>query len=393
MDSTRTPVAPAQYGWLQRESARWEQAGLVEAGTSQRLLDLYSADVSAARKAGVTRLLLGGGLAFVGVGLFWLVAANLDQLPPLARWITVLVLWVAALVGAEALAARRTAGHRVPPALVGGMRLLAALLVGGVIFQAAQSLQVPAYEPKLVGLWAVGALAQAYAVRGILPLLVGIAAAQVYTVWQVAENEPSGLGVVLAFGLLAVGYVSVAALHDDDAFGRSWRFIGVLTGLVALFAAAIPDVDADDFALDWPLVLLGAVAGVLALLALVRGSAQRLEVAGAATLVVIAALLVLWEAGDRPDAVGPEDWAHALVSVAVYVVAALGVAALGIRHDFAPLTWLATAALVVFTTFQSFAVFGQIVQGGVLFVLLGLVLVGTGFGFDRARRELAEVIA
>ena len=46
-------------------------------------------------------------------------------------------------------------------------------------------------------------------------------------------------------------------------------------------------------------------------------------------------------------------------------------------------------ALVVFTTFQSFAVFAAIIQGAWLFVVLGLVFLGTGFLFDRARRGIS----
>ena len=65
---------------------------------------------------------------------------------------------------------------------------------------------------------------------------------------------------------------------------------------------------------------------------------------------------------------------------------------LGILRDSWRLTALATAGLVVFTTFQSFAVFAQIIQGAWLFVVLGLVFLGTGYGFDRARRELAATL-
>jgi hypothetical protein len=66
---------------------------------------------------------------------------------------------------------------------------------------------------------------------------------------------------------------------------------------------------------------------------------------------------------------------------------------LGIRRSSDWLTYLALAALVVFTTFQSFAVFAQIIQGAWLFVVLGLVFLGSGYLFDRARRELAEAVA
>lgn len=397
METSRsaTPVAPEQLAWLERESARWAVAGIVDRDAAARIRELYTADRQASRRTSATRLLLVAGASFVGVGLLWLIAANLDQLPPMARWLAVVAFWVAALAGAEALAARRARGTRVPPALVGAVRLLAALLVGGVIFQAAQSLQVPAYEPKLVGLWAVGALAQAYAVRGILPLLVGLAAAQAWVVWQVTESELDGLSVVLCFGLVAVVYLAIAACHAGSrpAFTAAWRGVGVLAGLVALFVAAIPDVEPGGFSVTWRLGAALLVAGVLAVAGVLRSRAAWPEIAGAVVLVGVAAGLVLWEAGADSSRVGALDWAHAAVSVTAYVVAALGVAALGIRHDFAPLTWLATGALVLFTTFQSFAVFARIIEGGWLFVVLGLVLVGSGLAFDRARRELAEVIA
>jgi hypothetical protein len=46
----------------------------------------------------------------------------------------------------------------------------------------------------------------------------------------------------------------------------------------------------------------------------------------------------------------------------------------------------------VFTTFQSFAVFAPIIEGAWLFVVLGLIFLGTGFTFDRARRHLAAAL-
>ena len=92
------------------------------------------------------------------------------------------------------------------------------------------------------------------------------------------------------------------------------------------------------------------------------------------------------------DAVGAAEWAHAAVSVTAYVVVAIGVALLGTRHDSWRLTVVATGALVVFTTFQSFAVFAPIIQGAWLFVVLGLVFLGTGFVFDRTRRRLAAAL-
>ncbi len=48
--------------------------------------------------------------------------------------------------------------------------------------------------------------------------------------------------------------------------------------------------------------------------------------------------------------------------------------------------------LVVFTTFQSFAVFAPIVTGAWAVRRARHRVLGTGFLFDRARRELAQVL-
>jgi uncharacterized membrane protein len=92
------------------------------------------------------------------------------------------------------------------------------------------------------------------------------------------------------------------------------------------------------------------------------------------------------------DSVTDAGVANAAVSVVVYVVVAVGVAVVGALRESWRLTALATTALVVFTTVQSFSVFAQLLEGAWLFVALGLVFLGTGFGFDRARRRLVAAV-
>jgi len=46
------------------------------------------------------------------------------------------------------------------------------------------------------------------------------------------------------------------------------------------------------------------------------------------------------------------------------------------------------AALVLFTAVQSFAVFAPIVTGAALFLVLGVIFLGSGYLFDRGRRHL-----
>ena len=135
------------------------------------------------------------------------------------------------------------------------------------------------------------------------------------------------------------------------------------------------------------MVVAGLAVVAAAALAPGRG---RLEALGALAAAGAAVALVLWEAGSDPDAaLTAGAVAHAAVSVLVYVLVAVAVAVVGTLRDSWRLTSLATAALVVFTTFQSFAVFARIVTGAWLFLLLGVVFLATGLLFDRARRGLA----
>ena len=388
------PASPAQLSWLRTELDAWQQEGLVGPDLAATLTARYHET----KRFSVGRLLLTLGALFVGIGLIWLVAANLEQLPPLLRFVAVAVIWLALLASGELLATRQARQPGIPRPLVFAVRLLAALAFGAVIFQAAQSLQVPAYEPRLVGLWAAGALVHAYVARGAGPLLVAITAGSTWFVWQTLWDEPSGFSAVLALVVLAATGLAAATLHTGgpaiDRFAAPWREAGALFALAALFVAALPYVGLDGF--EWnPWLVGGLVVATLTSAAAflrARGVPDRLESLTGAGVAVAAVGLAAWETSTNLDAVGPVEWAHAAVSVTAYVAAAIGIALLGTRHDSWRLTALATGSLVVFTTFQSFAVFAPIIEGAWLFVVLGLIFLGTGFAFDRARRRLAAAL-
>lgn len=377
------PVPTAQLAWLESELASWRATGIVDDTQAQAIRSGYVG----VRRFSLNRLLLFLGGGFVGVGLIWLVATNLDEMSPLLRFAVVTALWLGFVAIAELLT--RRGAHLV----VGAFRLLAAVSFGAVVFQAAQSLQVPAYEPSLVGAWGVGALVYAYAVRGVAPLLVGIAATSTWFVWDVADSAEDGMGFVLPVLLAAVVAGVVAVVHAArrrSAFAAPWREASALLALLGLFVAAFPSVDLERFVWSAPVVvgLAVAVTAVTAAAVLTRGLSQA-EVLVPAASVAAGALLVLWEPPEPLNGVvAASGYAHAFVSVAVYVLAAGWYAVLGILRDSHRLTFLATGALVLFTTVQSFAVFAPIITGAALFLVLGVVFLGTGYLFDRGRRHL-----
>ena len=377
----------AQLEWLRQESSQWQAEGLVSAEQAERLLARYSPS----RGFSLGRLLLGLGACFFGVGLIWLVASNLEELSPGVRFGVVAVLWLAFLLGAEVLHARR-----VSPVVVGAARTLAAFAVGAVVFQAAQSLQVPAYEARLVGVWGVAALLHAYLTRARGPLLVGLAGTAAWSVWHGVGDDPTFADFVWTFALTGALMVAVAALHRGDRrdFAAPWRSVGAALALVGLFVACLPFDEGIDLSFGWWHGLLLALALVASLVAVLRG--DRLDAAEVAVSLGSAAtgmLMVAWVAASNSARVDVGDVAHACVGVLLYVGLAVGLAVSGTLRDSRTLTTLSTVGLVVFTTFQSFAVFGEIITGAWLFLVLGLVFLATGFGFDRARRRIADELA
>ena len=100
------PAPPAYLQWLREEVTDWQRAGLVDETAAGAILQRYHP----ARKVSLASMLLRLGAVFIGFGVIWLVASNLDQLSPGARFLTVCGFWVAATVGGEVLAGRRAHG-------------------------------------------------------------------------------------------------------------------------------------------------------------------------------------------------------------------------------------------------------------------------------------------
>ena len=392
----RHPATSAQLSWLEREVEAWRSEGLVDADTAVAIRDRYVVH----RRVTLARIVLTLGAAFVGLGLIWLVAANLDRMSPLLRFLLMVLVWVGLVTASELLARRREHTGTIPAPVLGVVRMLAAAAYGAVVFQAAQSLQVSTYDPILVGVWAAGALLYAYAVRSLGSLVVGIVLAAYWFGWAVLDVDETMVAGATAIGVAGLVAVAVGVLHAPQGqataerilFGIPWRELGAGLVLLGLFLAALPFNEGGDATGTLVLWVGLGVAVALAALALVRGDrVDRLETGLAAVALAVGAGLSLWRfSGTELDDLTAGEWARAFVAVVVYLAVASGYAVLGGMRDSARLTWAATAALVLFTTIQATAVFAEILSGAALFLLVGVVLIGTGLLADRGRRRLVR---
>lgn len=394
MTGTRQSLTPKQLTWLEHELGRWQRQGHLQPEAAQAIRVQYDAS----RRFSVGRLMLGIGASFVGVGVLWLVAANVEQLSPAVRFLGVLALWLGAVAGAELLVARRGEPDQdEADTVVAAVRLVAALAFGGVVFQAAQSLQVPAYSSGLVGLWGAGALVYAYAAGAIAPLLVGVSASVGWYGWVVTERADSAAGTAVALLLAAVLAAALAVAHGPrrlPRFAAPWRTVSALLALLGLFVAAFPQIDEASIPLPgW--MGVAAVLLVATAVAVVSERTGQLEIVAAVTAAGVGLLLLGWQPADVTDAseLSGEGLLRAMVAILVYLLAAIWFASLGVLRDAAGVTQVATAGLVLFTVVQSFAVFEPILSGAALFLALGAVLAGTGYLVDRGRRRLvADVL-
>ena len=134
------PATPAQLHWLEGELAHWQAEGLLDADRAQAIRGRYVAS----RRFTLSRIVLTLGACFVGLGLVWLVASNLDAMSPLDP--------VPADGRDLARPGRRVRGARRParprratprPRSSGRCGCSPPAAFGAVVFQAAQSLQVP----------------------------------------------------------------------------------------------------------------------------------------------------------------------------------------------------------------------------------------------------------
>ncbi|MEV7967217.1 DUF2157 domain-containing protein [Sphaerisporangium sp. NPDC088356] len=137
-----------------------------------------------------------------------------------------------------------------------------------------------------------------------------------------------------------------------------------------------------------------AVAAVVAGAAIVFGDVDgRREVLAVGLMIGLALLLVMWSPGGDYGYTGTftaGQTARAVAGTLVYILAASWFAVVAARRDLSYLVFLATAALVVFVTAQSFAVFQSLFAGAALFLVLGVVFILTGTLVFYGRRRLME---
>jgi uncharacterized membrane protein len=213
--------------------ARWRQAGLIDAATSDRILAFEASQSSPARLRWpvITALAAGGLMLTAGALLF--VAAHWAYLAPAARMAILLAGLAAAHAGGVATSERF-------PALAITLHAVGTGMLGATLFLAGQTWHLEANWPQGFLLWAIGAWA-GYLLLASWPQL--LFAALLTPAWLVAEwadrlgalREPNA--VIPTSGLLLLALVYLLADGGDQRSAD--RTALAILGAIALIPLAI----------------------------------------------------------------------------------------------------------------------------------------------------------
>jgi uncharacterized membrane protein len=216
---------------LKKELPLWQERGILDAKQTQSIHDLYQLEDIATK---ANRSFLGGisvlGVSLVGLGAISFVAANWQWIPSFWKvTLLLMVMWVAQGVGFYLWKIRNSY-----PVLGHGLIFLGSLLYGANIglFSQIFHLQGTFYQAFL--LWAIGALAMAYALQSLPNAFLALGTAFVgYLSWIGDMPNASSPGVLFTYGAwfgLALFWPLAYSLRSDVFYS----FLVLAFGISAL---------------------------------------------------------------------------------------------------------------------------------------------------------------
>ena len=436
---------PEHREWLQREVCEWEREGVISSDQSRAILARYPAQTEGLPWGMIIFACLGA--VIVGLGIILLLAYNWDEIPKYAKMTIVL----GSLAVVHAVGLKLTAGGGRFQALGEGISLLGTMLFGAGIWLVAQIYNIDEHFPNAFLIWGLGALAMALAMPSIPQAILAVV---LLTVWGGAERVAFAtpvwvapallvaligplawqrrsrllLAVLIPAVFLAYGF-SIPTGHDHawelfstmlslsalflavsylvrsyGAFpgsGPVFWFFGGSVFMVMLYLLSFPSLAREFFywnrnEMTWVGVVYGLIPLVLALSA--WGAVARLKITGALSrqegdagpelflipltvILGVVNLLVLHRV---------HDWAVAGPFNLVFIGLAVSLMARGCQEGLIKQTVLGSVFLVLIVVARYFDLFESQLVRGLVFVVMGALLLAEGFFYARAKKQKVE---
>jgi uncharacterized membrane protein len=358
--------------WLNQESERWTDEQIITAEQATRIRRLYETPASALSWG--LLVFFGLGAVIVGLGIILLFAYNWDDIPKAGK----LALVFGSLMAAHAAGLWLQAKNDWRPRLGEAFSLLGTMLFGAGIWLIAQIYNIDEHYPNGFLMWALGALALAWALQSVPQAILATALLGIWGGAEVlgfaAPADASALIVALGVAPLAwrcrspvLAAVVLAALYwlllCNAGFwgGGAGAFANALA-LSALLLALVPG--------KQPLPALQAFSGVFRFF----GYLGFVACSYLLSFHDIVHSLLRWSGEHEGGFAGPlYRWVVFALAAGAWAWRVVR-AAQGHRRDVRAAEWLCPIALVYV---QLMTVRAQDTDDGFIAIMFNLVCLGT----------------
>ena len=400
-----SPRPTARQNWLKSRVDRWRQSGLITDEQSQAILDFES--------VGTPRFRLGIrfnrlivvlstlGAVLIASGIISFVAANWQGMPATAKLFLLIVGQTAAYwIGYQLQFVR---GY---PRVGEAIMFTGAVGFGANVFLVAQSYHLGTDNPDLMILWFLGVLPLAYLARSTSITVMAVGIFTVGISWKAATwiDGPESAFLVMGSQFLTAALLySIGMLHLRRAnlklHAGPYLISGALLAIGLAYVLTFNEVFEDTLSLT--------------ILDFQTLSGSYLALAGILSAVTVAALVVAVRNSDN-TAVNPVGryaepgvvafviafgWFTATLpfnSIALYVTAfnlllvllIFGSIVLGIINRREALINVGIIFFVIDLSTRYIELTVDMLDTSLAFVVGGLLLLGVGYGMERARRQL-----
>ena len=407
--SEESPAVQAdpRQNWLKGRINQWRESGLISDDQSEAIINFESMPEAPFRLGlRFSRLIIvlsTLGAVLIGAGIISFVAANWQGIPAIAK--------LALLIGGQTAAywvAYQLQFVRGFPKVGGAIMFAAAAWFGANVFLVAQSYHLGTENPDLLILWFAGVLPLAYITRSKAITVMAVGIFLIGISWKAAaqtEDAESGLQVMAILLLGGSSIYSIGLVHLSHGatkfFAAPYLVGGTLLTIFVTFMLTFEDIFNDltrspareSLELSGGYVGIAVVVSSITVVSLIAGyrqamrverfSVQKLSKPAVLVLIVVAAWLLAF---------------HPFTSSAPYVVVfnlllillIFGLITLGIVNKREAFVNVGIVFFVIDLSTRYIELTVDMLDTSLAFIIGGLLLLGVGYGMERARRKLLQ---